>query len=386
MGIILKRAGRATSYLFASAAMAFGMYLFTTVLLLAAAGTLLVVGAWMLPETVLLIRRIASAKRLQVRAWDGRPVEEAYRPLQGRLFERVRAAVSDPVTRTDLRWVVATWVYPIPLLAAALLLWFPALLVDTVLCVVLRRHPLVLPWIVVLADTEAAWSRRLLRPSRAVRLSVRVDELAITRAEAVAAHGAELRRIERDLHDGTQARLVALHMRVGLALQSYDRGDAAAGRRLLGQAQDQAEDALRDLRHVVRGIHPPILTDRGLAGAVRALAADSGLEVRVLVDGLDSKDVRPPAAVEAVVYFVVSEALTNAARHSLAQRATVRLEHLPAGVRAVVRDEGTGGAREKSGSGLAGIRRRVAALDGTLAVSSPPGGPTVIEVELPCEW
>ncbi|MER8073046.1 histidine kinase [Streptomyces sp. NPDC094034] len=385
MGATLRRAARATAYLLTSAAMAFGLYLFTTVLLLTAAGTLLVVGAWMLPETVLLIRRIAGAKRQMVGAWDGAPIEEVYRPLHGRVAERVRTATRDPATRTDLRWIAATWFYPVPLFLTALLLWPLGLVIDAVAAGVLRRRPLVVPLISRLADAEATWSRRLLRPSKAARLSARVDELAATRADAIAAHGAELRRIERDLHDGTQARLVAMHMRIGMALQIYDN-DAAAGRDLLEQARDQAEASLRELRHVVRGIHPPILTDRGLAGAVRALAADSGLQVEVRVDGLEDERTRPAAALEAAVYFTVSEALTNAAKHSTAKRASVRLERLPAGIRAVVSDEGIGGAQETSGSGLAGVRRRTAALDGTLTLSSPPGGPTVIEVELPCVW
>lgn len=219
---------------------------------------------------------------------------------------------------------------------------------------------------------------------------MRVEELTETRAGAIAAHGAELRRIERDLHDGTQARLVSLSMRIGLAKRAYDR-DPEAARRLLDDAQDQAEEALTELRHVVRGIHPPILTDRGLAGAVRALAASSGLDVAVTVDGLEDADserdgARAPAAVEAAAYFVVAESLTNSAKHSGAERAEVRLARTGKGLRVTVRDEGRGGVDEAGGSGLLGMQRRVAALDGTLRLTSPLGGPTVIEVELPCVW
>jgi signal transduction histidine kinase len=139
----------------------------------------------------------------------------------------------------------------------------------------------------------------------------------------------------------------------------------------------------------VRGIHPPILTDRGLAGAARALAASSGLEVTVRADDFDEGP-RAPAAVEAAAYFVVAEALTNAAKHSGAGRAEVSLTRADTGVRVVVRDEGKGGADfsadETGGTGLAGMRRRVAALDGTFTLASPAGGPTVIEAELPCAW
>lgn len=161
-------------------------------------------------------------------------------------------------------------------------MWIIGLLVDGVWCRVPGRRAVVLPLVGRLADLDARWSRSLLEPSadtrRSIELAGRVEELTVTRAGAVAAHGAELRRIERDLHDGTQARLVALSMRVGLARRAYDN-DPDATRRLLDDAQDQVEEALTELRHVVRGIHPPILTDRGLAGAVRALAAGSGLEV-----------------------------------------------------------------------------------------------------------
>jgi signal transduction histidine kinase len=197
------------------------------------------------------------------------------------------------------------------------------------------------------------------------------------------------------LHDGAQARLVALSMRIGLAKRAYER-DPETARKLLDEAQDQAEQALTELRQVVRGIHPPILSDRGLAGAVRALAASSGLEVDLDDGGLD-EGVRAPAAVEAAAYFVVAESLTNAAKYSGSPRAEVRLARTKRGLRVRVSDvEGRGGAEgtsqasgtggESGGSGLLGMRRRVAALDGTVEVSSPVGGPTVIEVELPCVW
>ncbi|WP_435532588.1 sensor histidine kinase [Streptomyces violaceusniger] len=242
------------------------------------------------------------------------------------------------------------------------------------------------------------------------RLTERVAELAETRAGVVAAHGAELRRIEQELHDGTQARLLSLSLRIGLAKRAYDR-DPTAARRMLDDAQDLAEEALTELRQVVRGMHPPVLTDRGPAEAVRALAASSGLDVTVRVDGLED-GTRAPAAVEAAAYFVVAEALANVARHSGADRAEARLARTPSGLWVSVRDEGRGGAetvegvsgaRETGGSGggshglgsgggaeggagLLGIRRRVAALDGTVTVTSPRGGPTVVAVELPCRW
>jgi signal transduction histidine kinase len=382
------QAARATVQLAKAAVLAFGSIIFITVLLIAATGTLLVVGAGLLPETVLLIRRIAGAKRRQVAGWTGREIPEAYQPITGTLRERLRTATRDPGTHADLLWMVAYYGYGwLPCLM--LPLWPVGLVVDGVWSGLLGRQAVVLPLIGRLADLDADWSQSLLKPSPKAQLAVRVEELTQTRAGAVAAHGAELRRIERDLHDGTQARLVSLSMRIGLAKREYDR-DPEAARKLLEDAQDQAEEALAELRHVVRGIHPPILTDRGLAGAVRALAASSGLDVTVTVDGLEDGagegGPRAPAAVEAAAYFVVAEALTNAAKHSGSERAEVRLARARTGLRVRVRDEGRGGADESGGSGLLGMRRRVAALDGTVGVTSPAGGPTVIEVELPCVW
>ena len=373
----------ATVHLVVAAAMCFGVYLFVTVLLITAVGTLAVVGCWLLPETVLLIRRIAGAKRNLTTLWTGREIPEAYAPVTGTLRERLRVSVRDPGTLGDFRWMVAYYLYG-ALLVLALPLWPLGLLVDGVWAGILRRAPVVLPLIVKLADIEARWSTLLLMPSPKARLARRVEELKETRADAIAAHEAELRRIERDLHDGAQANLVALSMRIGLAKRAYDR-DPDAARKLLDDAQTQAEQALTELRHVVRGIHPPILTDRGLTGAVRALAASSGLAVTVDDGGLD-EGTRAPAAVEAAAYFVVAESLTNVAKYSGTDRAEVRLTRTRRGLAVRVRDEGRGGADESAGSGLLGMRRRVAALDGMFEVSSPVGGPTVIDVELPCVW
>ncbi|MGW6518826.1 MULTISPECIES: sensor histidine kinase [unclassified Streptomyces] len=383
MRATLRQAARATVHLFLAAAMAFGSYLFITVLLIAATGAVTGVGIWLLPETVLLIRRIAGAKRRSTASWTGREIPEAYRTVTGPLRERLRTAVGDPGTLTDLRWLGAYYVYGW-LTVLMLPLWPAGLLVDGVRRSLLGREALVLPLLVRLADLEAGWSAALLSPSPKALLASRVEQLTATRADAVAAHGAELRRIERDLHDGAQARLVALSMRIGLAQRAYG-ADPDTARKLLTDAQDQAEEALTELRHVVRGIHPPILTDRGLEGAVRALAGSSGLGVTVRTDGLPDGP-RAPAAVEAAAYFVIAEALTNAAKYSGSDRAEIVLARSRTGLSVRVRDEGCGGVDEGAGSGLLGMRRRVAALDGTVRVSSPVGGPTVIEVELPCVW
>src|SRR5580693_9168756 len=369
MRTTVRQAARATVHLALATGLAFFSCLFITVLLITAIGTVAVIGIWLLPEAVLLIRRIAGAKRSMVGAWAGQEIPEAYQPITGPLRDRLRTAVRAPGTFVDARWMAANYVYGCVGILA-LPLWLAALPVDGVWGGLLRRPPVVLPLISRLADLDAAWSTVLLKPSPKALLAKRIEQLTQTRAGAVAAHSAELRRIERDLHDAVQARLVSLSMRVGLAKRAYER-DPEAGRRLLDEAQQHAEEALAELRHVVRGIHPPILTDRGLAGAARALAASSGLEVTVRADDFDEGP-RAPAAVEAAAYFVVAEALTNAAKHSGAGRAEVSLTRADTGVRVVVRDEGKGGADfsadDTGGTGLAGMRRRVAALDGTFTL------------------
>ncbi|MFH8485355.1 sensor histidine kinase [Streptomyces longisporoflavus] len=384
----LRRTERALEQLGAAALLSLASYLFVGVILLTLVLMLTVVGAGVLPETVLMLRRMAGFKRRRVALWTGREIPEVYVPLTGTLGRRVRAGVTDPATYRDLRWLGLHFVYGWLLLYVALPVFIVGMLVDGVWCGLLGRRAVVLPLVARIADLEAAWSGALLRASpeaeRAARLTERVEELTVTRAGAVAAHGAELRRIERDLHDGTQARLVAMSMRVGLARRALDK-DPETARKLLADAQDQADEALTELRHVVRGIHPPILTDRGLVGAVRALAASSGLDVAVRAEGVD-EGARAPAAVEAAAYFVIAEALTNAAKHSGAPNAAVELARTGGVLRISVRDEGRGGADDSGGSGLPGMRRRVAALDGTVEVVSPVGGPTVIEVELPCAW
>ncbi|HEX2315436.1 MAG TPA: sensor histidine kinase [Thermomonospora sp.] len=230
-----------------------------------------------------------------------------------------------------------------------------------------------------LARAHARLCLAMLSPTPAERLAERVEVLTRTRAEAVGAHGAELRRIERDLHDGVQARLVAVAMRLGLARESLtDVPGGAAG--LVEEAHAGVEEAMAELRGVIRTIYPPILADRGLTGAMAALAARSGVPVTVHTGDLGQL----PAAVETVAYFVVTEALANTTRHGRATQAEVRLTRTGDRLAVEVRDDGAGGADERRGTGIAGLRRRVLALDGTFRLTSPAGGPTVIRVELPC--
>jgi signal transduction histidine kinase len=206
----------------------------------------------------------------------------------------------------------------------------------------------------------------------------RIEELEASRAGAVDVQESELRRIERDLHDGAQARLVALGMSLGRAEQHLD-SDPEAVRALLAEARAGAAEALEELRDLARGIHPPILADRGLAAALGALVGRSPLSVSLAVDVAE----RPPSAVETAAYFTVAEALANATKHAGAEHVAIRVERLGGVLVAEVVDDGKGGA-DPSGPGLTGLRQRAEALDGSLHVVSPPGGPTTVRAELPC--
>ena len=210
------------------------------------------------------------------------------------------------------------------------------------------------------------------------RRAHRIEELEETRAGAVSVQETELRRIERDLHDGAQARLVALGMSIGMAEEKL-RTDPEGAIALLAEARTGAREALEELRDLARGIHPPILTDRGLEAAIAALAARSPVPVTVSV----AVAARPPAAVETAAYFVVAETLANAIKYAGAARIDIRISHANGSLVAEVADDGRGGA-DPSGNGLTGLEQRVRALDGRLRVASPAGGPTTVRAELPC--
>jgi signal transduction histidine kinase len=214
--------------------------------------------------------------------------------------------------------------------------------------------------------------------TRREKSEARVEELTHSRAGAVEAAESQLRRIERDLHDGAQARLVALGMNLGLAEQQLAKNPEKAQEHL-AEARAAATAALQELRDLARGIYPPILADRGLDAAIRAIASNAGVPVAVDVDLAD----RPPLPVENAAYFVASEGLANALKHARASRIDIDVHERENAVVVRVLDDGRGGASEANG-GLHGLRQRVEALDGSLRVASPPGGPTVIEAVLPC--
>ncbi len=207
----------------------------------------------------------------------------------------------------------------------------------------------------------------------------RVRRLTVARVEAVDSAAAELRRVERDLHDGAQARLIAL----GISLRATERlirTDPDAAVALVAEARDNSARALADLRALVNGINPPVLAERGLGDALRALALDSPVATTADTD----LPWRLPAPVAAAAYFAVAEALANAAKHAAARGVHIRAAHTGGTLRIEVSDDGAGGADPARGSGLRGIERRLGTFDGVLAVSSPPGGPTIVVIEVPC--
>jgi signal transduction histidine kinase len=229
-----------------------------------------------------------------------------------------------------------------------------------------------------LATADAAVARYLIGPGGQADMTVRIGELERSRARVVGSAEAERRRIERDLHDGAQQRLVSLAMNLGRARARF-ADDPDGARLIVDQAHEEAKQALTELRNLVRGVHPPVLSDRGLDAAISGLAVLSPVPVTVRA----SLPARPSASAEAIAYFVVAEGLTNVAKHARATRAEVEVSRHGDVLRVLIRDDGIGGA-DAQGQGLAGLADRLAGVDGRLSVRSPAGGPTVIEAELPC--
>jgi len=235
------------------------------------------------------------------------------------------------------------------------------------------------PWLtagVAALDVRAA--QALLGPSRAEELEHRVERLTQTRAGVVDAADAERRRLERNLHDGTQQRLVSLAMNLGMARAQTETVEEA--HEAIAEAHEEAKAALAELRNLVRGLHPPVLEDRGLDAALSGVAARMPIPVRLTVN----VSRRPPPTIEAVAYFVVSEGLTNVTKHAHATQADVFVQQDGDRLHIIVTDDGVGGADPARGTGLAGLARRAESVDGTMEIASPPGGPTLLTVDLPC--
>jgi signal transduction histidine kinase len=375
------------------------------------------IGAVALPPLTEEVRRHCNAAR-RAAARSGIRIDVPYRPLPAEpaadgadWLRRCRWILADPASWRDLLWLLLNSVaglvlgflpagllyYVLEGLALAGGLWRPvlhatgggrwygfvqvdswwaagaaALLALGVLLGWLWLSPLIL-------KAHGYLARLLLGPTHRARLASRVRHLAESRSGALDAQAAELRRIERDLHDGAQARLVGLGLTLG-ALDRYLGEGSPEARRLLDEARTSSVAALRELRDLVRGIHPPVLAERGLADAVRALGIASPLRVLVAID-LSGE---PPPPVASAVYFAVAELLANALKYAGAEQVVVQAGHRDGVLRVRVADEGRGGADPARGTGLAGIRRRLAGFDGTLQISSPLGGPTVMTLEIPC--
>lgn len=372
---------------------------------------------WLVPAAfteIILGRRLTTVYRRLVGRWCGLPIPSPYRPcpdLQltehgwywngydyhkrrwlSLLQQRLRSTYADPACWRDMCWqLLAPMPAALPVLPVACALagtaiggWglyhggpvLPAVLGLASVVPALLIAYLATPW---LLSAHGHSARLLLAPTERSLLRRRVQRLAETRSDAIDAQAAELRRIERDLHDGAQARLVAVGLTLGAVDQLLER-DPAAARELLNRSRQASAQALAELRDLVRGIHPPVLAERGLTDALRAMALDHPMPVEVTAD----LPGRPAAPVEAAVYFAAAEALTNTVKHAGADTARLAVSHTGTALRLVVSDDGHGGADDSAGTGLAGIRRRLGTFDGTLDVRSPPGGPTVLTMEVPC--
>ena len=362
-------------------------------------------GVVFAPKSLLAVRRQADLQRRWAGEWSGVTIATPYRSLSVkptnrlfRAFRRCRWVLGDPATWRDLLWTlvnvpvsVVLGLLPAFLFGAGL--WTlgcdgwtvlegstnavpHGFLLQVLFLSMLPACVIAGPW---LLRMHAAAASSLLAPTRK-EMAARVGQLTESRWEAVDASAAELRRIERDLHDGAQARLVSVGMNIGFAEQMVkDNPDLALT--LLAEARESSGQALSELRTLVRGIHPPALVERGLDGAVRALALSLPLPVDLHIE----LPGRPVAPVESAAYFAIAEVLANVVKHSGANRAWVQLEYDHGRLIAIVGDNGAGGAHPRAGGGLQGIERRLNAFDGTVAVTSPAGGPTQVTMELPCE-
>ncbi|MER7966701.1 sensor domain-containing protein [Streptomyces ardesiacus] len=366
------------------------------------------VGIVTTPWVLTGVRMFADWRRLLAAEWGGVRIPRAYRPLpeDANPWARTFGMLRDPATWRDFRWLPVDMtagfvtallafvlaVYPLEGFVIAAGLWrawddtywygfvpvsdqitgvYAAALGAVLLVAAFRLSPLMLAAHFRLTGAVLG--------SGQTELAERVRVLTETRRDAVDTSAAELRRIERDLHDGAQARLVAMGMDLG-TIEALMEKDPAKARELLAQARRSSADALTELRELVRGIHPPVLAERGLGDAVRALALRLPVTVEVEVD----LPGRAEAPVESAAYFAVSEVLTNAVKHSGADRIWVDVHHDAGLLRVSVTDNGKGGAVIGAGSGLAGVERRLGTFDGVLAVSSPAGGPTMVTMEIPC--
>jgi signal transduction histidine kinase len=374
-----------------------------------------VVGVLVVPALFSLVHVTASAERRRCALMLTAPATPPRLRLEGlSRRDRLRVRLSDPGAWRELGWLLlaapadiacaavagSSWTVAAGLVSMPV--WYrflpgrQARLYDSggVAHVVVGSVPAALPWALGglvllwaagwltrgLATGQARLAVAFLAPSRTSRLQARIIALAATRAAAIEGQQRELRRIEADLHDGAQARLVALSADLGLASETFE-DDPRAARLLVDQARDGVVQALGELRDLVRGIGPPVLRDRGLAAALEAVTARSPVPVTLDV----ALPRRPAETAETAAYFVICECLANTAKHSGARHVTVDVRQESRNCVVIISDDGHGGA-SPGGAGLKGLADRVAALDGRLTVDSPVGGPTTVQAELPCGW
>lgn len=336
---------------------------------LSATLTVVTVGVPLLLLSLPALRWITDRHRAMAERALGHPVPHGRAATDGMSgMKRIQVWALDPMTWREFAWALAA--APLGFLLSLLVV---ALLLPVVTGVIWWFGTPHIMW------ARATLDRWFLTRGHSERLEQRVEVLTESRAASVDHAASELRRIERDLHDGAQARLVALGMTLGLAEETL-RSDPETATKLLAEARGTTSAALGDIRFVVRGIHPPVLADRGLTGAVQALALDMALPVEVH----SSLDERLPDPVESALYFAVAECLANVGKHAGADHAWVRLERNGDTVSTVVGDDGRGGVKLTDDGGLRGVARRLSAFDGTMRVSSPRGGPTLITLEVPC--
>ena len=366
VGAAWKRRGHLLWWSIQSVAMSIVSLVLFIVTVLGVALLIVWVGVPILYVAITFSRGVAEHRRRYVGGFRGAPIETPYlvKPAGG-LLTRTTRLVLDPATRRDVVWLFVDGTVGLALAIVAF--------VEAILDLIFWWLP---PGIAT--RVHAALDYPLLSVSEKSRLALRVQQLTSSRAETVDTSAAELRRIERDLHDGAQARLVALGMNLALA-EDQIADDPDSARALLAEAREASVTALVELRGLVRGIHPPVLADRGLAGAVQALA----LTVPMPVDVDCELDGTLPPPLESAAYFALAEALTNVVKHAHATRASISVRRDGELLRLEVDDDGTGGADPAMGTGLRGIERRLNAFDGTLTVESPPGGPTRLVMVLP---
>jgi signal transduction histidine kinase len=373
------------------------------------------VGVVGLALAMILWRLAARFERRLMKAAFGIEIIDPYRPLPegGNLFKKWKTMAVDPATWKDLVYLFLVFPLGTAEFVMSVALWSgSAALIVTPLTInwhnagfmylTIGSHQIwfdnpiatlpAVPLGIALAFVtlyvvrgvgyaHGALARYLLGPNETQELRARTAQLRASRARGVDAAEAERRRIERDLHDGAQQQLLAVAMDLGRARAKLET-DPAAAQELIQQAHAGAKEAIVELRNLARGIYPAILTDRGLDAAISAVAARAEVPVAVEVD----LPTRPPAAVESIAYFIVSEALTNVTKYARATHASVRITRDQNWIVVEVSDDGVGGAEATPGGGLAGLADRAAGIDGILTVNSPPGGPTVVRADLPAVW